>query len=115
MERGGVVHDHRLLEHSAARLACVAGLAAQEAEDPSQLDVVSPSRPRALFVELARAELFQPGNRLRASADRALVFGPASSSHTSRVVAGLSTVPVPIAVCACGDDLAVVANRATGR
>src|SRR5262249_2825373 len=105
-----MVHNHRRLEHRFAFLAWLADLAAQQAKASRELDLDHPRRPRALFVELARTRLLQSRARLHPSADRALVPRPASASHASRMSAYLPSMFIPAAVCARGNDLAVVSN-----
>src|ERR1051325_9328490 len=87
-----------------------AGLAAQQAEAQSELDVDHPRRPCARFAKLARTGLVQSRACLHPSAHRTLVPRPASASHASRMAAHLSSLFVPAVISACGNDLAVVAN-----
>src|SRR5829696_5392109 len=110
-----MVHDHCFVEHAAARLGGAAGLVAQQTENTRQLGVDVSSGPGAMFVELARAGVLQPRNRLRPSADCSLVPRQASSSHTACLVAGVSALSLSATTGARGDDLAVVTDSVAGR
>ena len=111
-----MVHRHRQLEHAVAVLAGTACLVAQQTETTRVVDLDHTTWAGPRFAQLARARSFQPRNRLRSSADRSLVFRPASSSHASSVAECLSPLPVPAAARARGNDLATFTNfRAAGR
>ena len=99
---------------AAAVLAGVAGLAAEQAKATRELDVDDSRRTRALFVELAWSRPVQSRDRLRSSADRALVSRSAYSSHATGVVASLPALSLAVASRAGCDDLAVVADCAAG-